>query len=656
MIRNPDSWEGWYWGAEHVWGFDKSNGTPDLTNLLEDTMRNSELLIFWSYDLEQSGWMAGQDFETWLLWLKDLGKRMIFISPDLNYTAATKGNKWIPIFPGTDAALAAAIAYIWIKEGIYDKEYVQTHGVGFEKWEDYVLGRHDGIPKTPEWAENITGVKAKVTLALAREWASQKTCLAIRFGGACRTPYSTEWARMMVFLQTMQGLGKPGITINPIGMTAPADINLKVPRKLCEIHRLQVPMINSIAKVIPDNAVKQEVYQTLLPKAILDPPISWFGGRIFGSVEDQFIKYTYPMPGESEVHMIWWDTISNTANWNNTNKWAEAYRSPKIQFSVAECMLLENDALFADIVLPVCTEHERQDFSYQGMVGAMGRACDVNNFTIVYMKECVKPLYESKSHYEIGRLLAERLGVEKEFTEGNTEEDWIRKLYQASSLPKYISFEDFKEKGYYVFKFPDEYCHDSAYKNFYENATGLGTPSGKIEFFSQRLAEKFPNDTERPPVPQYIAEGESHQESLISARAKKYPLLMESPHPRYRFHSQHDSVSWLSEIRSNKILKDGYYYECLWINPQDAEARKIRYGDLVRIFNERGSVIYAAHVTPRIMPGVVRATNGSGYNPIEIGKLNIGTINAITPFEVLTKNCAGMVVNAFLVEVEKWEQ
>jgi len=117
--------------------------------------------------------------------------------------------------------MAAAIAYLWIRDGTYDKNYVYTHGVGFDKWKEYVMGEKDGIPKTPEWAEPITGVKAYIVKALAKEWVSKRTALTIRFGGACRTPYSTEWARMMIYLQTMQGMGKPGVSICAIAMSAP---------------------------------------------------------------------------------------------------------------------------------------------------------------------------------------------------------------------------------------------------------------------------------------------------------------------------------------------------------------------------------------------------------------------------------------------------
>lgn len=663
MIRNPDSWEGWTWGAEHAWGFDKSCGIGSYRDLLEDTMQHSELSISWSYDQEQSSWIASQDSSQWLLWLKELGKKMVFITPDLNFTAATKADKWIPIRPGTDAALAVAIAHVWISEGTYDDNYVRTHGVGFDKWKEYVLGGKDGLPKTPEWAEDITGVPARVTRALAREWASKRTHLCIRYGTACRTPYSTEWTRMVVFLQTMQGMGKPGVSINPIVSTAPVDLSIKYPNPAGELAlkfglstMMDIPAATIFSKM-PENPVQQSIYQTLVPQAILNPPISWYGWWRSAPVEDQFIKHVYPMPGESEVHMIWWDTVSNMANWNNTNKWAEAYRSPKIEFSVAQAIMLENDALFADLVLPLCTQLEREDFGYPGLAPAMNKGLDQNNLVMVYTKKCIEPLGQSKSDYEIARLVAERLGVEKEFTEGNTLEDWIRKCFEKTSLPEHISFEDFKEKGYYVFKFPDDWPRNPGLRHFYETGTGLKTPSGKIEFFSQRLAEKFPDDEERPPTPCYIAEGQTHQESLTSIRAKEYPLLVESPHPRYRFHSQYDTISWLHEIPAHKLIKDGYYYEVLWMNPRDAEVRSIKDGDLVRIFNERGFVVTAAYVTGRMMPSVVRISNGAGYNPIEIGKSSRGgTINTITPINTTSRNAPGLVPNAFLVQVEKWEE
>jgi molybdopterin guanine dinucleotide-containing S/N-oxide reductase-like protein len=658
MPRNPDSWEGWYWGAEHVWGMDVSNGVGEECDLLEDTMQNSELSIFWAYDPAQSGMWCSQDAEEWLLWLKELGKKMIFITPELNFSGGTRADKWIPIKPGTDAALCAAIAYVWIIEGTYEKEYVYSHGVGFDKWKAYVMGDEDGIAKTTEWAEEITGVSAPVIRALAREWAKKRTHLCIRYGGSCRTPYGTEWCRMIVYLQTMQGLGKAGVNIHPIQNAAPIDVKIKVPDKMCPLWGVTRYQETAQVQVNIYNPVKQALFQTRLPDGILNPPVSWYGGLIWGPADSQFVKKVYPMPRHSEIHMIWSDTVSNIANWNNTHKWAEAYRSPKIETFVTQAMFLENDALFADIILPSCTQLEREDIGYTGTPWRGWRGSDYSNFVLVYMKQCIKPLYESKSEWDIACMLAKRLGVYYEFTEGGkTIQEWIKQCFYLTSAAEHITFEEFKEKGYYVFKFPDNWERRPGFRRFYESGTGLTSPSSKIEFFSQALADAFPDDQERPPVARYIAEGETHQESLSCERAKKYPLLVESPHPRYRFHSQHETVSWLREIPAHKMkLADDYYWECVWINRDDAKARGVKHGDVVRIFNERGSVWYAAYVTERIMPGTIRAPNGSEYRPFKIGDIYRGLpINAISPINTISKNVAGMAVTAFLAQVEKWE-
>ena len=143
---------------------------------------------------------------------KEIGIKQIYICPDVNYGAAVHADKWIPVLPNTDAALQLAIAYIWIKEGTYDKDYVATHVVGFDKFSDYVMGKEDGVPKTPEWASNKCGVPEWTIKALAREFASKSTSIAHYFGGGMvRGPYSHEPARLECCLLGMQGLGGPGV-------------------------------------------------------------------------------------------------------------------------------------------------------------------------------------------------------------------------------------------------------------------------------------------------------------------------------------------------------------------------------------------------------------------------------------------------------------
>ena len=173
--HNPDSWEGWHWGGMHMWGFSWRLGNPEQYDLLEDALQNAEMIVFWSSDPEtNTGIYSAHESTVRRHWLKELGVKMVFIDPFYNHTAGLIGDKWFSPKIGTDHALSFAIAYTWLTEGTYDKEYVATHAHGFDEWADYVLGKTDGVPKTCEWAEEESGVPAREIRALAREWGQEE--------------------------------------------------------------------------------------------------------------------------------------------------------------------------------------------------------------------------------------------------------------------------------------------------------------------------------------------------------------------------------------------------------------------------------------------------------------------------------------------------
>ena len=208
--------------------------TREHYDLLEDALRHTELVIHWGNDPDSThGIYGGNESAQWRLWLREQGKKQIFIDPFFNYTAAHVGEKWISYRPGTGAAMALAIAHVWITEGTYDEEYVATRTLGFEDFCAYVLGEEDGVAKTPEWAAELCDVPARTITALAREWASHRTSLAGGTkggeGGACRQAYATESARLMVLLQAMQGLGKPGVSIWGTANGPPYNATLEFP-------------------------------------------------------------------------------------------------------------------------------------------------------------------------------------------------------------------------------------------------------------------------------------------------------------------------------------------------------------------------------------------------------------------------------------------
>jgi anaerobic selenocysteine-containing dehydrogenase len=687
QVRNPDSWEGWAWGAKHVWGMEPVGEMGPAANVIPDMAENSQLLLFWGCDPETTSWgFNGQMASRLCYWFTRLGIKCIYICPDLNYGAAVHADKWIPLKPNSDAALQLAIAYLWITGGTYDKDYVATHTFGFDQFEQYVLGKEDGEPKTPAWAAEKTGIPAWTIKVLAKEWASKRTSIVHGNGGpGMRSAYSTEPGRLEILLLAMQGLGKPGVHQAKMlewgvsGMWVPGKSPMPmakfIPQKLTPSYtiidlggerakaaetgkfRSELEKLMTPAPINP----KQFIPKDLIHEAILNPPISWYGNSTFpGYVEDQFVKYTYPAKGCSRVHMIWTDTPCWITCWNDTNTYIKALRSPSIEFIVAQHPWMENDCLFADVILPVNTKLEERDITSDLESGQYT--------TMMFGDRCIEALGESKSDYEAVAVIAEKLGLLEKFSGGKTTDEWVKLNFDHSGA-KEISYEEFKEKGYYVIPTaPDWKKHPAGLREFYENPEKhpLKTPSGKIEFCSQNLSKHFANDKERPPVPHWIERGESHDERVTGDRARKYPLQIVSNHGRWRVHAQCDDITWTREIETCKVTGvDGYNYEPLWINPADAARRKIKQGDIIRVFNERGTVLGGAYVTQRIMPGVVYMDHGARYDPIIPGELDRGgAINTITPHNLTSRNATGMVVSSFLVEVgkvtaaqmEKWRE
>ncbi len=237
--------------------------------------------------------------------------------------------------------------------------------------------------------------------------------------------------------------------------------------------------------------------------------------------------------------------------------------------SQVECVIsqhpwLENDCIFSDIILPANTHMEVDDIVTnirQGTQFSDVMLCD----------KAVEPIGESKSDFEIVLEIAKKLGLEEEVSLGLTTADIQRQVYGYMSLEQFISWEEFQEKKYYLYSAAKDWEEGPAgFRKFYEEPEkyGLGTPSKKLEFYSERLAQHFPDDKERPPSPQWIEKSEMHDERLSSPRAKLYPLLLMSNHGRWRVHAQCDDITWTREAPTCKVTgPDGYKYEPIWIHP-----------------------------------------------------------------------------------------
>ena len=369
---------------------------------------------------------------------------------------------------------------------------------------------------------------------------------------------------------------------------------------------------------------KQFIPRDLVHDALLNPPISWYGYTwgTFGC-EDQFVQFHYPIAkeeGGSEIHMMWTDAPCWITCWNDSNSFIKALRSPKIECIVAQQPWLENDCLFADIVLPITTKFENNDIGADSGNGQFPIITDE--------RRVIERIGEAKSDYEAVCLIAEKLGILDDYTGGQTIEEKKELVLQGSDAGEMVSYRELVDKGYFVIPAdPDWKSKKVVLRGFYEDPKNnpLETPSGLIEFQSLNLLKHFPDDEERPPVPKWIEKGISHDERISSERAEKYPLLVLSNHPRWRMHAQGDDISWCRELPTGKVRGfDGYQYEPVWMNPVDAASRGIADGDIVNVYNERGIVLGGAYVTERVMPRAVSMDHGARYDPIVPGEIDRG--------------------------------
>jgi len=563
--------EGALFASMATYGTLSSVGDPD-------DFLNSRLIIMWGWDPTTT--IQRTNTSWYLLQARERGTRIISVDARYTPATATLADQWIPIIPGTDAAMLIAMAYVIINENLQNRAFLEKYTSGFDQFRDYVLGIEDSVAKTPVWAEGITGVPAAVTESLAREYATTKPAALISGIGPGRTAYGEQYHRAAHALDAMTGNigihgGWAGAFYHITPMFGGYDFKL---------GRLPAGKENAVEAGVPprrdslptlagsDNAAR--IHFSEIPEAILK-------GKAGG----------YP----ADLKMLFVVTNNPVNQHPNSNKWAQALQNLESVVVVEQVMTAT--ARFADILLPQSTYMERNDIIIGGAIPV---------YTCV--NKAIEPLYESKSLLEICNLLATRLGVS--VYSQKTEEEWLREITRGSYIPDYDAF---KKKGIYPIKLLEP---GVAFKKQIEDIENnpFPTPSGKIEIYSQKLAEM--SNPELPPVPKYIEPWEGRHDRL----RVKYPLQLITTHFKRRAHSQFDRVPWLRELMPQAIS----------INPIDARARGISDGDTVRVFNDRGELIIPAIVTERVMPGVVDLPQGAWFSPDARGIDRGGCANTLT--------------------------
>lgn len=601
------------WGAINI-ATPYVYGTLQTGNQRQDWL-NSKYILMWGWNPAEMRDGTNSDFFVKLA--RQNGAHVVCIDPRHSLSAASLADEWITIRPGTDAAMMSAMAYVMITEKLIDAEFIRTHCIGFdrsqmpiaeaESYSDYILGTRDGIPKTPEWAEAITAVPRETIARIAREYATTKPAVLYQGYGMQRRAYGEQVVRAGCVLAAITGnVGIPGGWASGLANQAPDG----------------GPFWNVFP--IGENPVEASIPCFLWSEAVLRGKEMTKADGIIGADRlDNDIKLIYAVATNILINQH-----------GNVNRSVQILRDESlVEFIVVQDNFLTPTGRFADIVLPACTQFETWGIEDGWKYGD----------EVILMPKLVEPLGETKSDYRICAEVAERLGIGAEYTQGRDERawvEWILDRYRATRFPAVPSLDEFERSniGVYANRVTQPAV---AFTDFRADpaAHPLNTPSGKIEIFSKRLHD-MNQPEEIPAVPKYIQEWESP----FGPEAAKYPLQVIGHHTLQRVHSTHDNNDWLEEAFPQRVF----------INPIDAQARDIRDGDRVKVFNDRGATILPCRLTNRLMPGVIDIPQGAWWTPDEHGIDRRGCVNVLTS-ERWTPLAFGTAQHTAMAEVVKAE-
>ena len=587
-------------------------------------LEHSDVVVLWSanpLNTLKISWNASDEqglpyFEQ----LRQSGKRLICIDPMLSETVAFFGKsmEWIAPHMGTDVAMMLGIAHTLLVNEWHDADFLSRYTTGFPTFADYLQGKNDGEAKTAEWAAAICGVSADKIRELA-DIFRQNTTMLMSGWGMQRQQFGEQKHWMLVTLAAMLGqIGTPG---GGFGLSYHFANGGNPTRRAAVLASMQGTMQGCVDAV-------DKIPVARIVEALENPGAPY---------QHNGLDRHFP-----DIRFVWWAGGANFTHHQDTNRLIRAWQKPELVV-ISECNWTAA-ARHADIVLPATTSFERNDLTMTG---------DYSNQHLVPMKRVVMPQDEARDDWQVFADLSElwQPGGRERYTEGKSELQWLETFYniaaergasQQVTLPPFAQFWQANE----LIEMPESE-QNAAFVRFGAfradpQANPLKTPSGKIEIYSERIASfQYPDC---PPHPMWLEPDEWH------GNAQPGQLQLLSAHPAHRLHSQ----------LNHTTLREQYAVagrEPLTLHPQDAQARQINDGDVVRLWNHRGQVLAGAVVSEDIKPGVMCLHEGAwpDLDPQAGGICKNGAVNVLTkdiPSSRLGNGCAG---NTALAWVEKYD-
>jgi biotin/methionine sulfoxide reductase len=520
--------------------------------------------------------------------------------------------RWQPLAPGSDVAVMLALAYVLLEEDLHDRDFLDRYCTGFERFAAYVLGKTDGCPKTPEWAEHLSQVPAMEIRSLAKTMASGRTLITVTWS-LQRTEHGEQAPWCGLALAAM--LGQIGLPGGGFGFGYGS------------VSFVGEPPLRSELPVFPQgvNQVDAFIPVARITDMLLHPGERFdYNGR----------QWTYP-----DIRLIYWCGGNPFHHHQDLGRFRRALA--KADTIVVHDPFWTGMARHADIVLPSTMTLERNDFS-----GAR------NDPALMAMHQAIPPFAQARNDYDIFVDLAGALCIGETFSEDRDEMGWLRRLYERwrtgpmASLGDFPSFDEFWRQGSIDLPVSDTSVLLEAFRADPDRAP-LNTPSGKIEIFSETI-DGFGYD-DCPGHPAWLEPAEWLGASL----AGRFPLHLIANNPKTRLHSQLDvgAFSQSSKVQGREPIR---------LHPDNAESRGIRDGDVVRVFNERGSCLAGAVVTPDVRPGVVQLSTGAWYDPLDPSDPSSmcvhGNPNVLTRDVGTSKLAQGCSGQHALVQIERWTE
>ena len=567
----------------------------------DDTFAHSKLIIMWGWNPAYT-FHGGNTFYYMRL-AKQRGCKFVLVDPQYTDSAGVYDAWWIPIRPNTDAAMLAGMAHYIFTNNLQDQDFINKFCQGMdegtmpeqfkdkENFKDYILGKYDNTPKTPEWAEKICGVPAADIIKLADMYARTKPAALKASWAPGRNSYGEQYNRMAAALQAMTGnIGVLGGCAEGVGKGWHAE---------------------SVAYPYDENAnlwfasIKSDRWA----HCVLNYP----------NVKREEIG-CWPRNDETDgqipnIKGIFWQGSDWFNQLTNINKEIQAVE--KLELVVCMDSTITPSGIWADVLLPVATHFERHDVALPWYKGHY----------YIHRPKVIEPLGESRSDFQIFTELAYRLEAleperlkdfgkrynpraTRDYFQNPDEVDeaylqawWTDKVQYHQGVT--MSWEEFKKLGIYKFILDKPHV---AFRAQIESGKPFETASGKIEILSGYLASikdwtRTQFGYEIPYIPKWI----EPFESLNHEKAKEYPFHLVTPHPRWRTHSIFNNIPWLRETYAQEIT----------LNASDAKQLGVRTGDVVEVWNERGKCVVPVYVTERCMPRVAVLHEGAWMDVVD---------------------------------------